>query len=37
MVDTAPYTGERMTAAYITKVLLGSVNRREDKKHVDNL
>jgi len=32
IVDTTPYTGGRLTAELIAKVLLGGVNRRVDKK-----
>jgi len=32
MVDTTLYTGQRLTAELLGKILLGGVNRRVDKK-----
>jgi len=31
MVDTTPYTGGRLTAEMLTKILLGGINRRVDR------
>jgi len=32
MVDTTPYTGQQLTADVLTKILLGGINRRVDRR-----
>jgi len=32
MVDATPYTGQNLTAEIVTKILLGGINRRVDKR-----
>ena len=32
IVDTTPYTGQQLTTEALTKILLGGINRRVDKR-----
>jgi hypothetical protein len=32
MVDTTPYTGGELNAEILTKILLGGINRRVDRR-----